>query len=39
MQYGMISYVVPLERYPNTYNGQALAVAALANQKRYMSST
>ncbi len=37
MQYGMISYVVPLERYPNTYNGQALAVAALANQKRYMS--
>ena len=22
MQYGMISYVVPLERYPDTYNGQ-----------------
>jgi hypothetical protein len=37
MQNGMISYVVPLERYPNTYNGQALGVAALANQKRYMS--
>jgi hypothetical protein len=37
MQYGMISYVVPLERYPDTYNGQALAVAALANQKHHMS--
>jgi hypothetical protein len=37
MQYGMISYVVPLERYPDTYNGQALAVASLANQKRYLS--
>ncbi len=37
MQYGMISYVVPLARYPDTYNGQALAVASLANQKRHMS--
>ena len=37
MQYGMISWVVPLARYPETYNGQALAVASLANQKRYMS--
>jgi len=37
MQYGMISWVVPLERYPDTYNGQALAVASLGNQKRYMS--
>lgn len=37
MQYGMISYVVPLERYPNTYNGQALAVASLGNQKNHMS--
>jgi hypothetical protein len=37
MQYGMISYVVPLERYPNTYNGEALAVASLANQKRHMA--
>jgi hypothetical protein len=37
MQYGMISYVVPLERYPDTYNGQALAVASLANQKRHMA--
>jgi hypothetical protein len=37
MQYGMISYVVPLERYPDTYNGQALAVVSLANQKRHLS--
>jgi hypothetical protein len=37
MQYGMVSYVVPLDRYPDTYNGQALAVAALANQKRHMA--
>ena len=37
MQYGMISYVVPLARYPDTYNGQALAVASLANQKRHMA--
>ena len=37
VQYGMISYVVPLERYPDTYNGQALAGASLADQKRYMS--
>ncbi|HET8618174.1 MAG TPA: DUF1801 domain-containing protein [Acidimicrobiales bacterium] len=37
MQYGMISWVVPLERYPDTYNGRALAVASLANQKRHMA--
>ena len=37
VQYGMISYVVPLERYPDTYNHQALVVASLANQKRHMA--
>jgi hypothetical protein len=37
MQYGMISYVVPLARYPTTYNGQPLALASLANQKRHMA--
>lgn len=37
MQYGMISYVVPLERFPRTYNGQPLALASLANQKRHMA--
>ena len=37
MQFGMIGYVIPLERYPVTYNGQALQYAALAYQKNYMS--
>ena len=37
IQYGMISYVVPLSRFPDTYNGQPLAVASLASQKTYMS--
>ena len=37
MQFGMIGYVVPLERYPVTYNKQALQYAALASQKQYMS--
>ena len=37
MQYGMISYVVPLSRYPDTYNGQALTLASLASQKSHMA--
>jgi hypothetical protein len=37
IQYGMIGYYIPLERYPDTYNGQPLGIAALANQKNYMS--
>lgn len=37
MQYGMPSYVVPLDRYPVTYNGQPLAIASLASQTNYMS--
>jgi len=37
MQYGMIGYFIPLKEYPNTYNKQALAIAALASQKNYMS--
>ena len=37
MQYGMISWVIPLTRYPNTYNKHPLAIASLANQKNYMS--
>ena len=37
MQYGMISYVVPLERFPRTYNGSPLTVASLANQKHHMA--
>jgi uncharacterized protein YdhG (YjbR/CyaY superfamily) len=37
MQFGMIGWYVPLERYPNTYNKQPLGLAGLANQKDYMS--
>jgi Domain of unknown function (DU1801) len=35
MSWGMISYEVPLEDYPDTYNGQPLGCAALAAQKNY----
>ena len=37
MQYGMIGWYVPLERFSDTYNGQPLGLAALCSQKRYMS--
>lgn len=37
MNWGMIVYQVPLERYPDTYNRQPLMYAALASQKNYMS--
>jgi hypothetical protein len=37
MNWGMISYEIPLSRYPKTYNKQPLGVAALASQKNYMS--
>jgi Domain of unknown function (DU1801) len=37
MNWGVISYEIPLERYPTTYNGQPLAYAALAAQKNYYS--
>ena len=37
MSYGMIAWYVPLERFPDTYNGQPLGLAALANQKQYIS--
>ena len=33
MNWGMISYEVPLERYPDTYNKQPLSYAALAAQR------
>ncbi|HVS36054.1 MAG TPA: DUF1801 domain-containing protein [Gemmataceae bacterium] len=35
--YGLISYEIPLERYPNTYNGQPLMYAALAAQKNHFA--
>jgi len=37
MNWGMISYEVPLERYPDTYNGKPLMYAALASQKNHMA--
>ncbi|MEZ4452138.1 MAG: DUF1801 domain-containing protein [Nannocystaceae bacterium] len=37
MLYGMISWYVPLSRFPNTYNGQPLTVVALAAQKNHAS--
>jgi len=33
MNWGMISYEIPLARYPDTYNKQPLAYAGLAAQK------
>jgi len=35
MNWGMITYQVPLETYPDTYNGQPLMYAALAAQKSH----
>jgi hypothetical protein len=35
MNWGMITYAIPLERYPNTYNKQPLGYIALAAQKNY----
>ena len=35
MNWGMISYEIPLEDYPDTYNAQPLMYAALAAQKNH----
>ena len=35
INWGMISYEIPLERYPDTYNGQPLSYLAIAAQKNY----
>lgn len=37
MNWGMISWEIPLARYPDTYNRRPLMYAALASQKNYMS--
>lgn len=37
MNWGMITYQVPLETYPDTYNGQPLMYAGLASQKNHMA--
>ena len=35
MSWGMIGWELPLERYPDTYNGQPLVYAGLAAQKNH----
>ncbi len=37
IQYGMIGWYVPLSRFPDTYNGQPLGIAALGSQKSHMA--
>lgn len=37
MNWGMITYQVPLAAYPDTYNKKPFMFVALANQKNYMS--
>jgi uncharacterized protein YdhG (YjbR/CyaY superfamily) len=37
MNWGMITYQIPLETYPDTYNKQPLMFAALASQKNHMA--
>jgi len=37
MNWGMISYEIPLSDYPNTYNKQPLSFAGLASQKNHVS--
>jgi len=37
MNWGMLSYEIPLETYPNTYNKKALSYIGLAAQKNYNS--
>jgi uncharacterized protein YdhG (YjbR/CyaY superfamily) len=37
MNWGMITYEVPLETCPDTYNGKPLMYAALASQKNHMA--
>jgi len=37
MNWGMISYEIPLETYPDTYNGQPLGIASIASQKNHLA--
>ena len=37
MLWGMVSWVIPLEDYPDTYNGKPLSYVALASQKNHMA--
>jgi hypothetical protein len=35
--FGMLTYVVPLARFADTYNGEPLGAVALANQKNHIA--
>jgi uncharacterized protein YdhG (YjbR/CyaY superfamily) len=37
MGFGLISYSLPLKRYPDTHNGQPLCYAGLGSQKNYLA--
>ena len=37
VMHGMIGWVIPLEDYPDTYNGQPLPILGLASQKQYVA--
>ncbi len=37
MEFGVITWYVPLDRFPDTYNGRPLGLVALASQKQYMA--
>jgi uncharacterized protein YdhG (YjbR/CyaY superfamily) len=37
MNWGMITYQIPLATFPDTYNGRPLMYAALASQKNHMA--
>ena len=35
--YGMIAWTIPLDKFPDTYNGQPLCYIGLASQKNHMA--
>ncbi len=37
MEWGMVTWVVPLADYPDTYNGKPLSYASLASQKNHVA--
>jgi len=37
VEFGMLSYHIPLETHPDTDNGRPLGIVALANQKNHVS--
>jgi len=37
MEWGMVTWVVPLSEYPDTYNGKPLSYISLASQKNHLA--